>query len=112
MATLIGNARNFLNVQGAVPCKVTTLGKSVVVSGRHPDRESEALHRLRWGVLDDPGRGDYEVVFNGTDRFQIQVPNNDNTMAFLDCVNSSITQPNLNVPGSSWPSFPRAAIGL
>lgn len=108
MATLTGNARNFLNVPaGAVPIKVTTLGKSVVVSGRVILTGNQKLFTAYDGAFSMTlAAGDYEVLFNGTDRFQIQVPNNDTTMAFLDCVNSSITQPNPSVPGSSWPSFP------
>ena len=108
MATLTGNARTFLNAPaGAIPIRITTLGKSVVVSSRVIITGNQKIFSAPDGSFSMTlAAGDYLVDFNGNDKFQIAVPNNDSTMAFLDCVTSNITQPSPSVPGSSWPSFP------
>lgn len=108
MATLTGNARTFLNAPaGAIPIRITTLGKSVVVSGRVIITGNQKIFSAPDGAFSMTlAAGDYEVQFNTSDKFQIAVPNNDSTVAFLDCVTSNVTQPSPSSPGSSWPSFP------
>lgn len=108
MATLTGNARSFLNVPAiSVPYRVKSLGESVVVGGNIIVTGDRRLFTGADGSFSMTlAAGDYEVVFNGADRFVVSVPNNDNTYPFLDRVTSNVTQPSPPAGGSSWPVFP------
>lgn len=108
MATLTGNARTIITAPaGAIPFSVKALFTPYLVDGRIIISGERRYVTASDGAFSMVlGAGNYEVTFNGVDKFTISVPNDEQTYPFIDRLTSTVTQPSPAPGGSSWPTFP------